>query len=544
MALTKASYAMIDSAPFSVLDYGAVGDGVTNDSAAVQAAINAVSAAGRGAIVFPAGKTYFLNSQITLCNNLTVMGYGAKILMGRAFAAINTGLFKNFSGTNYVTPGSAVATSNVSFYGLEFDGGDAGVPNASVPNADMHGQFILIGGWTDGSGINGLNVQDCYFHDLEGSGVMCWKSSNINISNCKFVNHFSNETLAVGSGIQFQQVTGAVVSGNIFDHISSGYSWHGMVALDWTTKSKDIVISNNVFQNMNQGDGMSFEGNVAPAGNLENVVVSNNVIRNCDGDGISADHCIDVVISGNTIQDVGGVGILLSQTDTVVISGNNLLSMGGPGLWANGFVGRAIVSNNRIQDTGYLDANYAGQGIFFYNASPGAVNSVEIIGNYLKDIDGVGIDCNLTNSIIQGNMVYNFSRSASDSGYGIKATGMVCDNIVIGLSGFASYGINIEDGTTVKNNRVSGTFVDGFYRIGFRNSVYSGSFISPNNLNYDDNTKKIVYWASASPSATGTVWLVGDIVYNTAPTAGGTIGWVCTTQGNPGTWKTWGSIAA
>lgn len=47
---------------------------------------------------------------------------------------------------------------------------------------------------------------------------------------------------------------------------------------------------------------------------------------------------------------------------------------------------------------------------------------------------------------------------------------------------------------------------------------------------------------SAAPT-TGT-WLQGDIVFNTAPTAGGTIGWVCTSAGTPGTWKTFGAISA
>lgn len=61
MALTKVSYSMIEGAVFNVLDYGAVGDGVTNDQAACQAAIDAAVLAGGGAVFFPAG-TYILNS--------------------------------------------------------------------------------------------------------------------------------------------------------------------------------------------------------------------------------------------------------------------------------------------------------------------------------------------------------------------------------------------------------------------------------------------------------------------------------------------------
>lgn len=46
---------------------------------------------------------------------------------------------------------------------------------------------------------------------------------------------------------------------------------------------------------------------------------------------------------------------------------------------------------------------------------------------------------------------------------------------------------------------------------------------------------------SAAPT-TGT-WQQGDIVWHSAPTSGGNIGWVCTTAGTPGTWKAWGTIA-
>ena len=56
-------------------------------------------------------------------------------------------------------------------------------------------------------------------------------------------------------------------------------------------------------------------------------------------------------------------------------------------------------------------------------------------------------------------------------------------------------------------------------------------------LNANGNS---VIFAAAAPTA----GKLGDIVFNTAPTAGGSIGWVCTTGGATATWKTFGAIAA
>ena len=51
------------------------------------------------------------------------------------------------------------------------------------------------------------------------------------------------------------------------------------------------------------------------------------------------------------------------------------------------------------------------------------------------------------------------------------------------------------------------------------------------------------YSATAFASACGG-GTKGDIVYNTAPTPGGYLGWVCTVTGTPGTWKPFGLIAS
>lgn len=75
----------------SVLDFGAVGNGVADDTAAIQAALSAVT---KGSIFFPAG-SYKVTSALTIPNNVSFVGNGAnatKIL--RAF----TGDFISMGG--------------------------------------------------------------------------------------------------------------------------------------------------------------------------------------------------------------------------------------------------------------------------------------------------------------------------------------------------------------------------------------------------------------------------------------------------------------
>lgn len=47
----------------------------------------------------------------------------------------------------------------------------------------------------------------------------------------------------------------------------------------------------------------------------------------------------------------------------------------------------------------------------------------------------------------------------------------------------------------------------------------------------------------SEPPASG-AFAVGDIVWNTAPRAGGCVGWVCTRAGSPGVWNPFGEIRA
>jgi hypothetical protein len=129
---------MITGAPVNVLDYGAVGDGVANDTVACQAAWDAVKAQGGGVLYFPAG-TYLCNIVGLGSDSVCLQGDGeASILCSYAandwavqydggFPAgslfINDLNFKDSTNAKtkhglYVNTGTGFALSNVQFSGL------------------------------------------------------------------------------------------------------------------------------------------------------------------------------------------------------------------------------------------------------------------------------------------------------------------------------------------------------------------------------------------------------------------------------------------
>lgn len=103
MSLTKVSYSMIEAAPINVADYGAVGDGVTNDTTAFVDAFAALQALGGGQITGGQGKNYAIAAPIsstlitlTSCNNINIDFSMCKITDTTTYTGTQSSTLFNF----------------------------------------------------------------------------------------------------------------------------------------------------------------------------------------------------------------------------------------------------------------------------------------------------------------------------------------------------------------------------------------------------------------------------------------------------------------
>jgi Chaperone of endosialidase/Pectate lyase superfamily protein len=107
MSLTKVSYSMITGAPVNVRDFGAVGNGVADDTAAIQAAIN--SFGGDAVNIYIPTGIYKTTAALNVLGNLgTIFGDGDNsiiapvgainvLVIGNGTDGVNFGTFRDFS---------------------------------------------------------------------------------------------------------------------------------------------------------------------------------------------------------------------------------------------------------------------------------------------------------------------------------------------------------------------------------------------------------------------------------------------------------------
>lgn len=263
MPLTKIHDRMIQTAAINVKDYGATGDGVTNDLAAIQLAVDAMS--NGSTIVFPQGN-YSINDSINFGSksNITVIGEKAKI--------IQTGTKKK---SMYFDGGSYIEVYGFHFYGKGSSDHDGANSTAGINGAAL---------WFDT--CTGLDIHDNFIENHAGGHIR----SRYDGSNSRFTN---NRIVGIGTA------GGIVSQDNNVDvgiDIREGSNPSG---------SKNIVISNNDISETCFG---------LFCNNADGVVMSNNTIRNIRGQhGIYNNRCSNMVISNNTFDNIALSGFKAQQ---------------------------------------------------------------------------------------------------------------------------------------------------------------------------------------------------------------------------------------
>ena len=81
-----------------------------------------------------------------------------------------------------------------------------------------------------------------------------------------------------------------------------------------------------------------------------------------------------------------------------------------------------------------------------------------------------------------------------------------------------------------------------------KDGIYIGNATPLNTLSGTNSSReqRLIKFATEYPTTaeTDVVYKQGDIIFNSRPTVGGFIGWVCVSSGNPGIWKTFGVISS
>jgi hypothetical protein len=563
----------------SVRDFDAVGDGVVNDTAAIQVALNASVG---GTLYFPegtykitptAGKVFALPGGVRLVG----AGKGKTILK----IANGTGAFDAvFYDASHDLSGLVLAD-------LTIDLNTANNPIANFAEIMAHPRVAVY----INNGASGTRVR---IENLEVKGnnsintiIVTSALADVVVRGCSFTNVADSNLVAHDHSTLYLMSTYNVVTDNYFE----GDGVPGIAsACAIETHGAHVVIANNrilKFQN-----GMNITG-VSAVEDTTDVVISGNILDQMSICGVllwsnqypghTSGYGLDgVVICDNTIRIVqtstapatASFGIALEPTANLPV--RNLTIQGNVLIWEKELVDR--------------DANAASFGIGFYSANNMTLENFSINDNVLENMPMAGIrfSCGIVGGRVTGNLLRNCG-STLHAETAIYRTPIVIlpylmrdfalngntiiDDFAVARIPCAVYFNTPVTGTTsgiqMMDNVVNvsgankaafttpydiaggcniharGRIPDGYVPGQYGQVAGSEWFDASLNRRYvvlAADSLMIAYgYGSAAPVA-GT-WVAGSIVWNWAPASGQPPGWVCTVGGTPGTWKAMANLA-
>lgn len=357
---------------FNVRHYGATGNGVANDSVAVQAALDA--GAGR-TVFFPAG-TYLGNFHSS--ENTQVIGEGATSILKSAILASTVG-----------TPTLEVRGVNVSIKDIKIDGQQALQP------ADGYNDS-----W--GGGINGQGRS--YRCGIKADGT-AFAISNLRVSGCEFVNTYGAGIASLD--VDIVHVRDCVAHDCLFEHVYLGHDSGTLT---------EAIICGCVARNIGSGDPV-VNANANLISDYRRVIFSNNQAYNFERNACKFQACNIVVCNDNVVDtDVitGTAGIQFAkECNRIVASGNSIFNCGAGisfNIEQDGYV--ADVIGNTIDSI-----KSPGDGIFAGNAA--IIGNLNIIGNTITNFAQHGIHI----ASGGGNIAINDNVIWGDGGAGFSIFG-------------------------------------------------------------------------------------------------------------------------
>ena len=387
----------------SVKDFGAVGDGVTDDSTAFT---NAFAAS--DSVVVPPG-TYLLSSLVNIPSGQSLEIQRGAVVKG-AFYLPSPSKIRIFGGGEIngpQTPGSVAYVS-----------GETGItsPSQQDSGSNVVIEGISMTGWGGGcirlEGITDAAVRGCHLEDIAHFGVFM-----IGCPRGAMQNNYVKDVLGGPGASPFL----------------NGYGLCATTDASWDTGDVDgVVMSGNRVENVLSWKGLDFHG-------INGGVIEGNTVKDCmigiavvSATGSFNRTSNNVTISSNSVENVGGTykraGILLSPSysvgsvygDHFVIADNVVKGHGrNAATLAGGYSG----VEGSIEVVGCLAVTVSGNSI----AEPYSIGihlekrnlGVTVVGNTISDpkTDGVFQQClrisenNTVSSVVDGNLFQRTSGS-------------------------------------------------------------------------------------------------------------------------------------